>query len=339
MVNWKGVNKQIISQAQKLDQQAIPGTEELQRVVDDEIAFQKAIWQGDYVKAFAKAENILANLNGEVLRGYRALWHYLAGSTAYLGGKSGVQSLGIKSKQQFEQAKKAASGIPWLVALTHPEIEKTEELSQETDNLEQIENIERLLAKLGTLHSRKFDELEKEILSGLDDNDTFEEAQKKLGEVLGFISGNDESDAAPDPWWILGKKCIVFEDHAGAKDTTALGATKARQAASHPRWMRDNVKEAEECEILSVLLSPISKAMSGAIPHLKMVGFWKLDDFKIWAKDALRIVRELRTTFKETGDIGWRADALSKLESEKLTFDQIYLQLENNRAHEVLKEA
>ena len=336
--DWAKANSEIIAEREKLHQEAINGTDELQKVVQDEIAFQSALWQGDFVLAFTKAEKVLANLIGEDLRGYRALWHYLAGSAAFLGFTNGIKSLQIKSTQQYEQAKKSATGIPWLVDLAHSNTDNRTETKKDISEIEQIENIERLLARLGTIHSRKFDELEKEILTGLNDNSTFEEAQKKLGEVLGFVSGNDESDASPDPWWILGSKCIVFEDHAGANDTSTLGATKARQAADHPRWIKDNVAGAKDCEILPVLLSPISKAKSGAMPHLKTVGFWKLSEFKTWASEALSVIRELRTTFKEIGDIGWRSEAISKLEANGLNFGSIYDQLSSNLAADVLEE-
>lgn len=68
------------------------------------------------------------------------------------------------------------------------------------------------------------------IREGLQDGDGFEQAQVLLGEHLGFSAGKRESDASPDPWWIVGDIALVFEDHANAQgDTAVIDATKARQ--------------------------------------------------------------------------------------------------------------
>ena len=64
--------------------------------------------------------------------------------------------------------------------------------------------------------NRDFAARESEIRNGLATAKTFELAQQKLGEHLGFSAGKEESDASPDPWWMIGEKVIVFEDHAGA---------------------------------------------------------------------------------------------------------------------------
>ncbi len=81
-----------------------------------------------------------------------------------------------------------------------------------------------------------------------------------LGEMLGFRAGKHESDASPDPWWIAGNFCLVFEDHSDAQPTSALGATKARQVAGHPNWVRENkelVHLPDNCEILPILVARV----------------------------------------------------------------------------------
>ena len=80
---------------------------------------------------------------------------------------------------------------------------------------------------------REFSRREREILEGLASEAGFEQAQVRLGEMLGFHAGKREVDASPDPWWVVDDMCFVFEDHAGAKNDV-LDATKARQAFSHP---------------------------------------------------------------------------------------------------------
>ncbi len=238
----------------------------------------------------------------------------------------------------FQLQKNAATGIPWLVSLSRFDLE-TASTSQTNDPalMDQIERIEAVLADLGTFHDGKFAQRERQILEGLNNSDKFEEAQKQLGIFMGFSAGNQETDGAPDPWWISGKICLVFEDYAAADDNSALSVTKARQAESHPKWMRDNVQESVACEIYPVIVGPISRIKKGAIPHAKAVGFWPLSDFRSWSENAVSIIRSLRTTFVEPGDLVWRAYAAEALDQNGLSMMQIFSKVRQQVAAEKLE--
>jgi hypothetical protein len=205
----------------------------------------------------------------------------------------------------------------------------------------QLERVEALLEHNGTLHDANFNILEKQILDGLSSADSglFERAHVRLGESLGFAAGKKESDASPDPWWIAGKICFVFEDHAGALPTSALSATKARQVSTHPDWIRANVPIADAAEIVPVLVTPVSRAEEGALPHLGKVLVWSLGDFQEWAKRALSTVRELRRTFSEPGDLVWRAQAAEVFERERLDAPSLLKMLGGQPALAKLKKA
>jgi hypothetical protein len=58
------------------------------------------------------------------------------------------------------------------------------------------------------------------------------------------------------------------------------------------------------------MLTPVTKAKTGAMPHIKTVLVWPLDSFREWAGAALRTVRDLRKTFLSAGDVEWKANAL-----------------------------
>ena len=79
---WEAANQEILSKRQAATQQPFPAMKELQRAVPQEIEYQKRLWQGDYEVALDYAERVLGGLASTELRGYRALWHYLAGSAA-----------------------------------------------------------------------------------------------------------------------------------------------------------------------------------------------------------------------------------------------------------------
>lgn len=184
----------------------------------------------------------------------------------------------------------------------------------------QLERVEAVLAQFGTTHDRTFARHEKQILDGLGSKERgpFEQAHKLLGTMLGYEAGKVESDGSPDPWWIAGSFCLVFEDHAGAEASSALDTSKARQVFTHPNWMRDNVGAAARAEIVPVLVTPVSTVTGGATPHLRGVALWPLSDFRGWAEAAFTVLRELRKTFAEPGDLGWQEAAAESFQQHHL---------------------
>ncbi|OOZ40914.1 DEAD/DEAH box helicase [Solemya pervernicosa gill symbiont] len=325
---WESVNQMIVDQRNASIKTPFPGIEQLANAVKYEVEYQMAMWQQDYTEAVASAESVIGVLTDSQLGGYRALWEYLAGSAATLAVSAGNAAFSVKALEHYATAKKAAKGIPWLVQLSQqsqPGMEGAEDDGNNALVMFQVEKIEAILSSLGTRHDRNYSQREREILEGLNDDSKFEESHKLLGEHLGFDAGKIEIDGSPDPWWQLGDHCVVFEDHANANETSTLDTTKARQAASHPAWMKANVPSCipKNVEIMPVLVTPVSAASSGAMPHLVSVSLWKLPDFKKWASDAMLTIRELRKTFIEPGDLVWRAEAASVLQTRG--FDMVSL--------------
>ncbi|MHB8252145.1 MAG: DEAD/DEAH box helicase [Acidiferrobacter sp.] len=335
---WEDVNKQIVAERQKATQIPFPAIDELRAVVGWEVEFQERLWQGDYEAALDCAERVLGKLTLPALRGYRAIWDYLAGSAAWLGATNGVASLDAKARAHFGQAKEAANGIPWLVALARYQPGGAEAVANNTVLLGQIERVEAALAHLGIVHDRAFAKCERQILDGLQSTEKglFEQAHKLLGEMIGFDAGKEESDGSPDPWWIAGQICLVFEDHAGAQVGSALDVSKARQTASHPNWMRANVEAAANADITPVLVTPVSTVREGAVPHLGGVALWPLNEFQKWAENALTTLRELRKTFTEPGDLVWRAAAAELFEQRGLDAPSLVAMLKARPAAQYL---
>ncbi|NKA76085.1 P-loop containing nucleoside triphosphate hydrolase [Ralstonia solanacearum] len=324
--DWEEANQSILEAREAATQAAFPAMDQLEGVVAHEVAWQTAMWNQDYAKAYDAAREVLGGLVDSGLRGYRALWHYLAGAAAELAAAAGEHGFDTHARTQYRKAKEAATGIPWLIALARggSATPNAEEENQTTVML-QVEQLETQLVKLGTLHNRTFSAREREIREGLQDGERFEQAQVLLGEHLGFSAGKRESDASPDPWWIVGGIALVFEDHANAKgNTSIIDATKARQAASHPNWMREHVPASAGASILPVLVTPAKSATEGAIPHLNGVAHWDLEEFRAWAETALTTVRELRRSFREPGDLAWRAQAADALSEVRADAPSLY---------------
>jgi Type III restriction enzyme, res subunit/Helicase C-terminal domain len=163
---WEQANNQIIAKRATAVQVELPAMAELQLVVNREIDFQKFLWQGDTERALGAAEAALAILSAPELRGYRALWHYLAGSSAWMGSRTGNVGLAAKARDHFAAAKKAAIGIPWLVELSRFQPDDDPAELDKSVVFAQLERIEGLFERLGKLHDRKFDAKEREVLAG-----------------------------------------------------------------------------------------------------------------------------------------------------------------------------
>ncbi|GAB4161480.1 MAG: DEAD/DEAH box helicase [Candidatus Promineifilaceae bacterium] len=325
---WIEADNYIASQREDMTRKSLPGTADLKSAVSYEVDYQYAMWEGDYVRALDNCRSVLTHLNDPDLRGYRALWNYLAGGAAWLSYRNGMSTDKSATKAYFSNAQKAAPAIRWLVRLSRTMDAPPGGLDRDSGSrgLALVERLEAVLEKLGTFHDRKFAKAEKFVLENLASGNSvqFEQGHEKLGELLGFDAGNVETSGAPDPWWIVDDElCFIFEDHSDASPDSNLHLDKARQIATHPNWVRKNLHLSESARIVPVLITPVQFADSDALPHLGSVFVWHLDEFCAWAKKALSVVRELRSVFPGSGDLAWRATAIEKyrendIEPEKL---------------------
>lgn len=338
---WEEVNNEIVDIRASKEKLQFPGIAELEASVNLEIEYVQFLWSLDFISALGKAEEILGKLNAPELKGYRAMWEYLAGSSAYQATGEGLEDYSIKAKEHFLKAKNAAKDIPWLSKLHRfmaADAQQTQEEASNTLLMKQVEGIENVLASVGSTNSRKLLKIEKDIREGLVDENKFEEAHRKVGELLGFDARKIENDGSPDPWWQLENVCIVFEDHANSKNDM-LDAKKARQACLHPNWLRENITscQSEEVEILSVLISPVTKVKRGGAPHIHEVMYWNLDSFRAWVERAIGIIKELRVTFQQSGDLVWRSETASRLKVEGLDMMSIVEMLKSTPCRTVLE--
>lgn len=321
--DWDEAEKAIVALRANLTQRTLAATTELADTAAAELTYQYALWNGDFVGALEQCRAVIGKLVHSDLRGYRALWLYLAGSAAWLAHRAHQLSTDETAKDYFRKAQAAAPVLRWLVALhadTTPAPANAETIEPRLAAM--IERLEMVLENMGTIHDRRYDAEEKAILTSiLQDSDgmVFEDGRKRLGTLLGFSAGNSSEDAAPDPWWIADDSlCFVFEDHGEGKSETVFSVRKARQAASHPEWIRNNVPELSNAEIVPVLITPCTTTTKGAIPSLKQLRYWHRDEFRAWAKKALQALRDIRREFPGPGSLAWRISAAAKLKEASI---------------------
>lgn len=312
--DWRSADNEIRRLRGQLTQQQLPGMDQLSESSRHEVNFQYALWDGNFARALEEARGVLTHLVDPGLQGYRALWNYLAGNAASGLVAQGHSAMQTVANEYFVAASKAAPAVSWLRLISGARADEIESVSPGASAAPLIARLEQKLDLLGTKHDQRFVQVERIILEGIAQNEAtaFENAQRELGDLLGFSAGKVESTGSPDPWWMVDDELsFVFEDYTEAADTSLLSVTKARQAASHPNWIRSHLGLAQSARIVPVLVAPIAGAEPDAAVHLQEVAFWHVDDFRAWAKRALAVIRELRVTYPGAGDLIWRQEAMS----------------------------
>jgi hypothetical protein len=337
---WNSVNSEIVTLRKDATRATPPWASDLRSTVRSEVLYGEALWRSDFEAAVGHARDVLNALTAPELRGYRALWQYLGGVAAWHADRAGVQNADEIARSFFREAAAGAAAVHWLRGLAR--IVTSPDHHQGSVSLpaewaeKQVERIEAVLEALGgRTHDRKYAAEEREILRGLEETDaaTFEATQVRLGRLLGYEAGNKETDGAPDPWWLADENlCFIFEDYSEATASSKLSITKARQAASHPRWVRANLPVTEAAEVIAVLVCPNVRVDTEARPHLEGVFHWTVDEYVAYAKRALAVVRELRATFYDRGDMIWRAAAVERMRQETLDPSSLKTMLEQTPA-------
>jgi hypothetical protein len=318
---WAAVEREIEERKLSLTQSELPHRKELSDGAPLELKYQRALWASDYELALEAAREAISLYTAPSMRGYRALWSYLAGASAHLLAGQGVVRMQEEARDLFRAAGKASDSISWLHGLarfTRQEPENDRDLALP----QVIERLEEELERLGPDAGRRYDLLEARIRTGLSQSEAgaFEEAHELLGGLLGYQAGNTNEAAAPDPWWQASDRlCFVFEDYSDASDGTRVGANKVRQATSHDKWIRKRLSLAPDAEVVVVLISPCARAEESARVFASGLMHWSLSEFRDWSSNALAVVRELRRTFVEPGDLVWRSEAISAYTKHRIS--------------------
>lgn len=338
-IDWQSADEEILSIRESCKQDTLPCTNDLKCAVVGELEYQYAMWNHDYIEALSACKKVIAFLNDPELMGYRVLWNYFAGCAAYLATENDQADLESVSKQYFNNALKGSKGISWLANLARSTT-MDESCKQDGQLIELVERLEDKLEKLGTFHDKRFDKEEKAIIELINSKESkkFEKGHELLGALIGYKSGNMESQGSPDPWWIANDDlCFIFEDHNEAKQDSQLNIKKARQAATHCSWVRENLPLSKNAEVYTVLITPVTEIDKEVMTHLHDVYVWNLNEFTSWSLTALSCIREIRKTFVESGNLIWRVDAASKLIAANISPRELKKYILERSANKVLK--
>ncbi len=328
---WRSVEEQISSLRDEMSEWVPEAVHALESSAKLEINYVNALWKGDLVNALDSARQVIDRLSGgDDLKGFRGMWHYLAGCAEFaLSLKENGHAAGMN--EHFQLAR-SVGGM--RIAIPRKDT-SLPDASSSIEDQTAIQSLEKELYELGLTTERRFAQLEQEIRTGLygKDGDAFELAHERLGRLLGFNSQNPSAHGAPDPFWLIdGSLCFVFEDHIKEHDGSALALHKARQAAAHPNWVQANIPAlGPDAEIFSVLITNAGVSKRDCQVQLQDVSVWPLAEFRKWAEEVLKRVRRIRTELKGLGDLTWRMDATSSLEAISATPSTLRTKIEKMR--------
>jgi hypothetical protein len=328
--DWKAADSHIIEQRDKLEKDLEPSTAVLAETVSNEVRYANALWNGNYEEALSSATDIVSQLSGDELRGYRAWWYYLAGNAAYLGAKE--LSKGHLLKEAKRLYSSAATAVPTLAWLKQLEADLSEGAPEDTtvkiELSEILERMEQQFERIGKSTSKKLERKFKLIRDGLlsKDADEYETSQVLLGELLGYISRNSAEDSAPDPWWVLNnKKGLVFEDYtATTGENPRVGKGKIIQAKGHLEWLTE---EHPGVDFSVILCTTAQSATDDSKRFQKDIYYLHVDDMQSFGERALKVLRILWDAYSAPGDVAWRESAIDILSMEKLLPNDVFSEL------------
>jgi len=194
-------------------------------------------WQGDLRSAIDAANAAVAQLAGEPLRAYRALWEYFAASWAtLLAAERPEPGFADAAARLRAQAEATARMLRWFPRFdANPDV-----AAVGPDHDARAERAVRWIRQLNTRRLR-FDATITEMRDNLasPQPEQFHLGLETLGAALGFeVWRDDHTAACPDAAWRDADRVwLLFEAKTLQNADAALAAKAVREANSHDNWM------------------------------------------------------------------------------------------------------
>lgn len=279
---WREVEQDIVAAREQYERIDAPGSAELQKSVSHEVAACDAIWQGEWARALELVRQVLDALRGgRAPQRYAALWNYLAACISHrLAAQTGDSALSAAAAKFHSDARATGRGTTWLSHLAAP-VETTTMLAKPAADPLDAQAMEGVLANAARLAKPSvFDTEIAAARTALTDTPSkpYEAALVTLGQLAGAApsEGDRSNDAAPDATWIFGNTIwVAWEAKSDAKPDGELGATDARQAGGHLRFIAAQRGEAAPGDSPALLMAPQDRihpsAHAVAEDHLYLV--------------------------------------------------------------------
>jgi hypothetical protein len=280
-----------------------PAAQTLMEIVSEEVKFAYAIWKKDYLAALDTAVAISDTLGGPETAAYRAWWHYLAGSTAWLAGREQEdRELLEKARSFFGRAAHASKSVSWFAELSREVDPAVQPLATDVYTISACEGIFEVMSSLG-FHGQRFGRKMEELqdLIGSVQSGSFERGLELLGKLLGFDSSRpSEQESAPDSVWLLTDQlAIVFEAKSEEKPDSAISMNSVRQSNTHRNWVLNNCHVSTGAEVITVLVSPRTSIEENASQNAEDLYYAHVGQMKDLAETLEAALRRIRSQASE----------------------------------------
>ncbi|RHM60265.1 DEAD/DEAH box helicase family protein [Coprobacillus sp. AF33-1AC] len=322
---WQDANEAIIERRNEYMEDEIKNPysscyDQLNAVAKFEVNYQSYIWTNNYIKAIEQLNTIISTLTSPKLKGYKCYWIYIKGCLQYYLYKQGAQQYGSISKRSFEEAAGLNVPLKWLNTLSMKLFSGESNTTNTEDYFEDvIDGIENKLQKYSS--PQKFERYIEKILGDLNSEDgkKFEKGQEEFGKLLGCFSKNDDSQGAPDPYWIINlDMVVVFEDKIYKTDKK-IPIEDVREAGTHHIWIKRNVDGlSPNAKILTIFVTTSKEIEEKARQFADGIYYMHKSDFMSFVNSYIAVIRKEYNTFNENGDYGWRNDLYENLQTQKL---------------------
>ncbi len=329
---WRQAESQIIENRDNKEQKPITGEKELASSVAFEVQYMYALWDKNYIDALEMCNNIISSLEGgSELIGYRAFWNYLAGCCAWLHYKeTNSSSFHAKALEYFNTARKIKPSFGILNNILLENSNEAKDAPLDNFAIFNIENSALRIESLKIEQPAKFIKAIASIRDELNVEEKIEDAQVKIGELLGFKSEKKKGSATPDPYWISQNSLvIVFEDKIYEDIDKPIPPSDIRQALSHKNWIKLNIEGlSQDVEIKTVFLSNRKKINPDDKHTCGELFYWNYSDFNNWGNELLNSILSIKNFYSGGGDYGWKEHLHEEFERKNLFPLQILSKLE-----------
>lgn len=167
--------------------------------------------------------------------------------------------------------------------------------------------IDLLIEKLKTLNSNdyivKMNKIRAKLNFGDSDYNSFEEAIKELGELLGFPSIRPDKTKGKGPdnlWAITSNNYLVIECKNEAKNKT-ISKDYCNQLSGSINWFKETYNFSNQFEAIPIIIHPSDCVSEEAFPNYKMrcLDMEKLELLKENSKDLAKVLSTLKSYDKE----------------------------------------
>jgi len=317
---WEAAETHLLNASEEAVRKKDPIADILSGVVDDELSYVYAAWEGDWDGATTYARRVIDQLEGgPELKPYQALWYYVAANATARTKAAFGDEQGRLVDDLLQRAAACAPAISSFLRRSNSPV-----ASPTDDALASLasRNSARNLAKLGHIGSQ-FSKHAQNVKTQLASNvaATFESGLDALGTLLGFEVGVSvgRKDAAPDSVWTLDHTFVIgWEAKSDETEGGALSVATLRQARGHTEWIKRHFKLADTSGVSIVLTSPRSQLDRSAEIFTDELSYLSTKTVQILACEVARVLGDVRQVAGNASETRVADEIMSRFGSAKL---------------------